>query len=262
MRSARALLLLAGALLGACGSSSNGNGACQKRGVATNTAPSAAFFPSVSWWYNWSPQPSGGGDSGVAFVPMVWGDQDLDATLPVDADFVLGFNEPNFLAQSNLTAVEAAARWPMLEAIAGGRPIVSPAMNFCGPAADCNGTNPYQYLKDFFAACPACRVDYVAVHWYSCDLPSLRDYLEPGGNLEGFEQFGRPIWLTEFSCDGSASVAEQEAYMQLALPYLDDNPHVFRYAWFSAGPIPNAKLIAADGSPTTLGAAYLQQSCD
>lgn len=252
------------AALAACGSSPNGdgNGACAKRGIATNTAPSAAFARSVSWWYNWSPQASGADDNGVAFVPMVWGDQDLDATLPVDADFVLGFNEPNFHAQSNLTAAEAAARWPMLEAMAGSRPIVSPAMNFCGPAADCNGTNPYQYLKDFFAACPNCRVDYVAVHWYNCDLPSLRDYLEPGGNLEGFEQFGRPIWLTEFSCDGKASVSEQQAYMELALPYLESNPHVFRYAWFSAGPIPNAKLIAADGSPTALGEAYLAPRCD
>jgi hypothetical protein len=106
-------------------------------------------------------------------------------------------------------------------------------------------------------------VDYVAVHWYNCDLPSLKDYLEPGGSLEGFEQFGKPIWLTEFSCNGSASAAEQEAYMRAAIPYLEGNPHVFRYSWFSAGPIPNAKLINTDGSPTALGTVYmgLPQSC-
>jgi hypothetical protein len=190
---------------------------------------------------------------------MVWGASSLGASIPASSKFLLGFNEPNFKAQSNLTAQQAAADWPQVEAMAAktGAAIVSPAMNFCGPSADCNGTSPYQYLKDFFAACQGCKVDYVAVHWYNCDLPSLRDYLEPGGSLEGFEQFGRPIWLTEFSCNGSASVAQQETYMRAAVPYLEGNSHVFRYSWFSAGPIPNAQLVNSDGSPTALGRVYV-----
>ena len=73
-----------------------------------------------------------------------------------------------------------------------------------------------------------------------------------------------PIWLTEFSCNGDASAADQEAYMRAAVPYLEANPHVFRYSWFSADPIPNAKLVADDGSPTALGQVYLglPASCD
>ena len=36
-----------------------------------------------------------------------------------------------------------------------------------------------------------------------------------------------------------------------------------RYSWFSADPIPNAKLINSDGSPTALGQVYisLASSC-
>jgi hypothetical protein len=209
----------------------------------------------VAWWYNWSLKGSGA----LEFVPMVWGKDSVSASIPTGADYLLTFNEPNFHAQSNLTAQAAADLWPTIEqkAKAAGIPLVSPAMNFCGPAADCNGTDPYQYLKDFFAACASCEVDYVAVHWYNCDLPSLKDYLEPGGNLEGFEQFGKPIWLTEFSCNGDASAADQEAYMRAAVPYLEGNSHVFRYSWFSADPIPKAKLVADDGSPTALGQVYL-----
>jgi hypothetical protein len=206
-----------------------------------------------------------GGNTGIEFVPMMWGSGSVNTAIPAGSHFLLTFNEPNFHAQSNLTAQQAASYWPTIEAKANAAnvPIVGPGMNFCGPAANCNGTSPYQYLKDFFAACSSCEVDYVAVHWYNCDLPSLRDYLEPGGNLEGFEQFGKPIWLTEFSCNGSASVAEQEAFMRVAIPYLESNPHVFRYSWFSAGPIPNAKLMNADGSPNALGTVYasLPQSC-
>jgi hypothetical protein len=253
----------AGGAAGAGGSTSGTPTQC-KRGIAANTPPGAAFFPAIAWWYNWAVQPSGA-DVGIEFVPMIWGSASVNATLPASAKYLLTFNEPNFHSQSNLTPAQAASYWPAIEAKAAALnvPIVSPAMNFCGPAANCNGTSPYQYLKDFFAACTGCKVDYVAVHWYNCDLPSLEDYLEPGGSLEGFEQFGKPIWLTEFSCDGSASVAEQETYMRAAVPYLESNPHVFRYSWFSADPIPNAKLVNSDGSPTALGNVYtsLARSC-
>jgi hypothetical protein len=246
---------------GASGEASAATTGC-KRGIAANVAPGPAFSPGVAWWYDWSMTGAGS----VEFVPMMWGKDSVSTSVPANADYLLTFNEPNFHAQSNLTPQSAAALWPDVEtkAKAAGVPVVSPAMNFCGPASDCNGTDPYQYLKDFFTACSGCEVDYVAVHWYNCDLPSLKDYLEPGGSLEGFEQFGVPIWLTEFSCNGDASAADQEAYMRAAVPYLEANPHVFRYSWFSADPIPNAKLVADDGSPTALGQVYLglPASCD
>ena len=245
------------------GGAGGGHALC-KRGIASNTAPGAAFFPAVTWWYDWALDGTGT-DVGLQFVPMVWGSGSLGMPIPAGSAYLLGFNEPNFQAQSNLTPQQAAAAWPMVEAQAAatGAAIVSPAVNFCGPASQCNDTDPYQYLKDFFGACQGCKVDYVAAHWYNCDLPSLQDYLEPGGNLEGFEQFGKPIWLTEFSCGGSSTEADQEAYMNLAIPYLEGNPNVFRYAWFSADPIPNAQLLQGDGSPTALGQVYigLPQSC-
>ena len=206
---------------------------------------------------------------------MVWGSGTANSALPAGAKYVLGFNEPNFKAQSDLSPQQAAAAWPQIQAHAkaAGIPLVSPAVNFCGSASDSSQctvstiTDPYTYLKDFFAACAGCEVDYVAVHWYNCDLPSLKAYIEgntsTGGGLEGFVQFGKPIWLTEFSCDTSASAADQEAYMRAAIPYLEGNPHVFRYSWFSASPIPNAVLMNGDGSPNALGQVYagLAQSC-
>jgi hypothetical protein len=161
----------------------------------------------------------------------------------------------------------------MLEAKTNGIPLVSPAVNYCGSSSNSSQctdpavTDPYTYLKDFFTDCSGCEVDYVAVHWYNCDLPSLRAYLEgnldAGGGLQGFVQFKKPIWLTEFSCDGSHSVADQKAYMQVAVPYLESNPNVYRYSWFSAGPIPNAELMNSDGSLTDLGTTYvgLPESC-
>jgi hypothetical protein len=244
-----------------------------KRGIASNTAPSGAFVasassPGIAWWYNWAAQGSG---SGTDFVPMIWGAASLQATIPAGSKYLLGFNEPNFKAQSNLTVAQAVADWPQVEAAAqttgAGAAIVSPAVNFCGSTSDPSQcadpavTDPYTYLRDFFASCSACKVDYIAVHWYNCDLPSLKAYLEgnvdAGGGLQGFVQFGKPIWLTEFACDSSHSAADQKAYMEAAVPYLEANPNVFRYSWFSASPIPNAELANADGSLTDLGATYV-----
>lgn len=252
-------------------------GARCKRGIASNMAPSAAFVPTASspgivWWYNWSNQGSSG-STGIEFDPMIWGSGSLSATIPAGSKYLLGFNEPNFKAQSDLTDMQAAADWPMVEAKANGIPLVSPAVNFCGSSSNSSGctdpnvTDPYTYLKDFFSDCSGCEVDYVAVHWYNCDLPSLRAYIDgnedAGGTLQGFTQFKKPIWLTEFSCDTTHSVADQQAYMEAAVPYLESNPNVFRYSWFSASGIPNAVLMNSDGSLTALGTTYvgLAEAC-
>jgi Glycosyl hydrolase catalytic core len=245
-----------------------------KRGMATNTIPSAAFVPTASlpgltWWYDWSNQASSGSTS-IEFVPMIWGSSSLDARIPAASKFLLTFNEPNFKAQADLTSQQAAADWPSIHGQANGVPIVSPAVNFCGSASDTSQctdpsvTDPYTYLKDFLADCSGCEVDYLAVHWYNCDLPSLQAYLEgnvdAGGTLQGFVQFGKPIWLTEFSCDATHSIADQKAYMQAAIPYLESDPNIFRYSWFSASPIPNAELMNSDGSLTDLGQTYVSLS--
>jgi hypothetical protein len=189
---------------------------------------------------------------------MIWGSSTVNGAIPAGSKYLLGFNEPNFHAQSNLTPQAAAAAWPALQANArnAGALIVGPALNFCGPAASCNGTDPYVYLTDFLAACTNCQVDHIAVHWYD-DFPSLRAYIESNASLAGWEQFGKPIWLTEFSLNGNATAAQQEAFMRQAIPYLEGHPSVFRYSWFSADPIPNAKLINSDGTPTALGQVYI-----
>ncbi len=209
---------------------------------------------------------------GARVRPDDLGDRRIERSDPeATARFLLGFNEPNFANQSDMTAQQAAQNWPAVEALAKaqGIPIVAPGVNFCGSAsdpsqcADPNVTDPYTFLKDFFAACAGCEVDYIAVHWYNCDLPSLKAYIDGNDTLQGWVQFGKPIWLTEFCCDNSHSVADQQAYMQAAVPYLENNPHVFRYSWFSASPIPNALLAASDGSLTDQGQTYvsLPQAC-
>jgi hypothetical protein len=235
-----------------------------KRGVAWagNKLDNAEVNSQLTWWYKWGLSAQGVG-AGLEFVPMISGGgskvADDNKAIRPDAKYLLGYNEPNFTSQANLTPQQAAADWPTLEAVAKAHnlKLVSPAVNYCGDdktgTGPCNGTNPATYLQDFFAACSNCQVDYVAVHWYNCDGASLKSYLDL------FKQFGRPIWLTEFACayGGDTSVAGQEKYMREAIPILEARSDVFRYSWFSADPIPNARLLNADGSPTDLGKVYL-----
>lgn len=217
----------------------------------------------LSWWYNWS-SGAEGSVPGVVFEPMVRAKGDIDgkrvhAAQQAGAQNLLGFNEPNFFAQANLSAEEAAGLWPQLQAIADTEKLglVGPAVNFCGDdkskTGPCHDTNPVSYLDHFFAACAGCRVDFVAVHWYNCDVDSLKWYLGQ------FAKFGRPIWLTEFACayGGDSSPAGQEKYMREAIPVLEDDPNVFRYAWFSADPIPGAQLLDASGKLNALGRVYV-----
>ena len=198
---------------------------------------------------------------------MIWGSGSLPTTIPNGSRYLLGFNEPNLSAQgsSDLTPQQAANLWPQVEAIAksAGIPIVSPAVNLCTP--DCVGApDPYSWLLDFFDDCGNCEVDYIAVHFYGCALPTQNGWIGLEDYLSGFYQFDRPLWLTEFSCDAGQTTQSQQSYMEAAIPYLESNPHVFRYSWFSASGIPNGMLTNSDGSLNALGQTYvsLPQSCN
>ena len=237
-----------------------------KRGVAygsNSVADLQALSRGVSWWYNWAATPDSAVRNdyarlGVEYVPMLW-DERFDvngsiANIPQGVRTMLTFNEPNFFSEANLSPEQAAAEWPRVQQIASARglKIASPALNYCG--GGCFETDPFVYFDKFFAACPNCQVDYLAVHWYACTLPALKNY------INGMKKYGRPIWLTEFSCgDGDTALSNQKAYMQAAVPYLESEPGVARYAWFSGRTtaIPNVNLLAASGVLSELGQIYV-----
>ncbi|WP_210516941.1 glycosyl hydrolase [Hymenobacter terricola] len=250
-----------------------------KRGLAYgyhSAADLQALAPGLSWWYNWASVPEAGAAGvyaglGFDYVPMQWGAtlgsgtvtaSQLAANIPNGARYLLGFNEPNFLDQANLTPNQAAALWPVLETVARQRnlQLVAPAVNYCGNCVVQNGVtyySPVQYLDAFFAACPSCQVDYIAVHTYVCEERYLREKI---GELK---KYNKPIWLTEFACGdmpaAQISPAVQQKYMLDAVNYLEKEPAVFRYAWFSGrnGQIPNINLLGASGQLTALGQEYV-----
>jgi len=267
-----------GATSGSAGSSAGSSGGVKssscKRGVAYghhSVADLGALSAGVSWWYNWDFQPEQAlragayRDAGVEYAPMIWGKASDRAAAKTaiadDARVLLGFNEPNFGEQANLSATAAAALWPELEAIADakGLRLVSPAVNFCG--GNCQDTDPFHYLDAFFAACSGCRVDAIAIHLYVGCSPSGDNKAEWLINhVETYKsRFSKPLWLTEFACDSAKNAAEQQTFMEDAVAYLEGEPRVERYAWFSgrATNVAYVDLLGDSGQLTPLGKAYV-----
>jgi hypothetical protein len=245
-----------------------------KRGVAYgyhSAADMNTASQGISWWYNWAAQPDAAirttySNYNVDFAPQAWnasGIGGVSAWVSQDpaVKYILGFNEPNFTDQANMTPTQAAAAWPQLQAIASqyGLKLVSPAVNYCGNCVTENGTtytNPFKWLDDFFSACQGCRVDYIALHWYG------------GGNsitgyIEDARKYGKPIWITEFAnWDAGVTPDIQKNYMAGTTNFLERDPDVFRYSWFigrgsGATVFPYIDLYGASGVLTSLGQLYM-----
>lgn len=258
---------------GAPGGAGAPTSACpSKRGVAYAFDPAGAaadmnaMKSSVSWFYGWASGPSAAARpvyaaANLEFVPMVWGGAfnvaDVVKAIPAGSKYLLGFNEPNFGKEANLTPEKAAELWPQIEQIAAQKnlKIVSPATNYC--AGNCNRTDPFVWLDDFFKACPTCKVDYIGVHWYACTIEALQSHIEK------MKKYNKPMWLTEFACvDGGPWSSDQvKAYAVQAMTWLEQEPSVFRYSWFSGrSTISNVSLLGDSGSLTAVGSAYVNQA--
>lgn len=249
-----------------------------KRGVAYgyhSKADMQALSKGISWWYNWAYEPDEGVKNdyksiGVEYVPMVWGAKndtaDVQAKAPAGVTSLLGFNEPNFNEQANLSAKDAAALWPKVQAVADARQLtlVSPAVNFCG--GGCQETDPFKYLKDFFSSCSGCRVDAIAIHIYvGCAGENGNHAQWLINHIKNYEsQFTQPIWLTEFACNDAKNAQEQQAFLVDAVKYLESDPRIARYAWFAgrANNVPYVDLLGGDGQLTPLGQAYVDAAHD
>jgi hypothetical protein len=242
----------------------------RKKGVGVaQLAPQGAYrvqSMNPAWYYTWA---ADGIDAvqNVEFVPMVWGGtniqtqiDDVQALGPGKRPIVLGCNEPDGAAQSNMTVAEVLQWWPQISDLAART--VAPAP-----------VNPFDsWYTEFVqqAAALGLRWNYVAVHNY------------PGADAAGFlstidqvyETYGLPIWITEFAvADWTATTpgtnqysAEQVLeFMTAVLPELERRPYVARYAWFGAGPAaatsvklgPSA-LFDTAGDMTALGQFYSQ----
>lgn len=231
-----------------------------KRGVSENQfslgSQMEALNPGVCWYYNWGPAPSKGYQDqvinyeGMEFVPMCWnGNYDADkirqyvASHP-ETKYLLGFNEPNFVKQANMTPAEAASFWPGVQALAKelNLQLVAPALNY---SPDQPYQDPCKWMDEFVALVGLDAFDFTAVHSYG-GIASLKSIA-----IDFHEKYGKPVWVTEFcywpgeQSGVSVTPAAQIASMTESLEWLETTEWIFRYAWFKA----IGASTATSGSP-------------
>ena len=219
-----------------------------KRGVSENAFNLREEFdvliPGVSWFYNWGNTPNANiadvpGEETIEYIPMCWnanynadGIREYCKAHP-ETKYLLGFNEPNFKLQANMTPEVAAEKWPAVKALADelGLELVGPAVNYSpdGPEND-----PFTWYANFVKLVGTDAFDYIALHCYSGGTSGMQDMIDRFYGL-----YGKKIWLTEFSMggDGGINVGSPEAQissMVQQLEYLEKSDKVFRYSWFIA----------------------------
>ncbi|KAL7910522.1 glycosyl hydrolase catalytic core domain-containing protein [Trichoderma velutinum] len=206
----------------------------------------------VNWQYNWDSTTSQK-QSWAEYVPMLWGTAS-DHTNQWSNNawswinnggtgHLLAFNEPDLNTQSNLSPGDAVNAWRQyMEPFYGHAQLGAPAVTNGG----------YNWLSQFLQACSGCHIDFIPVHWYNPWTleKDFENWVNSICSLAG----GRPVWITEFQ--GNGTLEQQAAFLQSALPFLDNNPCVYRYAYF--GTANNGKDLLQNGGPalSCLGTQY------
>ena len=252
------------------------DGKSYKRGVSENRfqyhAQIEAVGPGVTWFYNWANTLGAyiADQEHLEFVPMVWnGNFSPDnirkyAKEHPDCKYLLGFNEPNFKSQANMTPQVAAQRWPEVKALADelGLKLVAPALNY---SPDAPYTQPTVWMDEFVKLVGSDAFDFTAIHFYG-GLGGMKDLA-----TTFHERYGKPVWVTEFCYwpgeMGDVSVDSQLNSMVETVEWLEKTEWIYRYAWFKATEESRAnfKLVESGRGEdarelTELGYVYLYMS--
>ncbi|TFK42023.1 glycosyl hydrolase catalytic core-domain-containing protein [Crucibulum laeve] len=180
----------------------------------------------ISWQYNWANLPPAYlATSNIKYIPMQWGsgliDQFADAVKAQGADTILGFNEPDFVNESNMNATDAAHLWMQFI-----QPLKEQGIRLGGPAVTASPTGR-PWLVEFFNACTNCTIDFLPLHWYGSGTEGFYSYL---WDVHG--QFpNMPIWITEYA-ETSTNDTVVLDFLNQTTTYLDTLDWIEHYAWF------------------------------
>ncbi|WNV82128.1 sigma-70 family RNA polymerase sigma factor [Umezawaea sp. Da 62-37] len=236
-----------------------------KKGVSTwnfDGVTKALGDVRAGWYYNWASTPEGiAAPPNVEFVPMIWGEKSMDQAnldrAKANGKVLLGFNEPDFPEQANMTPERALDLWPQLQAT---------GLRLGAPSVGHSGDKEGAWLDRFMtgAAQRGLRVDFIPIHWYGSDFGAaavgqLKNYVEAV-----HARYGKPVWLTEYSLIDFAggtprypNQTELAAFARGSASMLEGLPYVERYAWFALpAEKPGTGLYAPGGTPNQAGEAY------
>lgn len=246
-----------------------------------------------SWYYNWGYASTANVNNSIPFVPMIWGESNVAkiSTLPTPSQggsrYLLGFNEPDGVTQSNLTVSRALALWSQLaatpfllgspatasnptksgswlEQFMSGKPIISKTSDTISSSSRGSSRDSKSRGSSSSSSPPPPRVDFICLHWYAPpNVTSFLNFIDDTWN-----KFHKPIWVTEFAVADwnhkfpphGYSVNATMTFMKDAMIGLEKRSYVQRYTWKTRSTtdpaMGNSALYNADGSLTALGVFY------
>lgn len=228
-----------------------------KKGACTQVDANPALL-NVPWFYDWGVNDNSA--VGREYALMAWDENWLDTETKIDQYIakpnitsLLTFNEPDKVGQANITWYNGASLHKRL---------LRTGYRMGSPSTTEGGYN--DWLLQFMdrAKRDTIRVDYIGVHWYDWGnwlstnnanpdvngvFTRFKNYINAAYNLHK-----KPIWITEFNCNVNRPASVHQAFMALALPWLDANPQVERYSYFFEDHAPES----IGGVLTPLGQAY------
>lgn len=237
-----------------------------KKGVALGSDMSQTVElkkMNIAWYYNWNAEPfNDHRDDQVEHVPMIWGRNQDDPNGTVDenlykyikeqcdlvsedANYVLGYNEPDLTAQANMTVPQAQEGWKYIEKL--GKRTISPAIS------NPNGTYS-AWLTPFIKGGTVWSNGVeITVEGVSCDCVAIHTYISTrnvdmvvNAVKSVYELYNKPVWITEVGLFGSKAYGDKFDYsyekegenektgqfIKGVSEQLDQLEYVERYAWF------------------------------
>ena len=203
------------------------------------------------WVYKWNNNQSTTLD--WEYAPMSWtftGANDAaDIALYVgkyNSTHVLGFNEPDSCDGQSGQYPSGPTQYKLCNpdvAVAYYKNLMKTGMRLVSPACREEGALNNQWLEQFITKAKAqdIRVDAIAVHWYDWGSNPVGTPSATAAQIFArfqsyinsvYSNHQLPIWITEFNANPARSLATNAAFIALALPWLESQSFVERYAWF------------------------------
>ena len=247
-------------------------GICVDSGMARHIAPAEL---NISWYYNWgmSKFKSLTEDSKrgiefakefgeIEFVPMVWSSNSysdtnskVNAAVSMGAKYILGYNEPDYKNQANMSVNQAVSYWQafMNKNIRAGSPATA-----IWPTGSSDWFIPFMNQIN---ATSNLDVDFITIHCYPNNFQGkeMAEWFLKNVVDECFNKYRKPIWITELSTAGTAITREGTAeFVKYVLPGLDKRAYVERYSLFSFDAINNHAGLwyHSTGALTNAGEIY------
>jgi Glycosyl hydrolase catalytic core len=228
-----------------------------KKGACTQVDLNPALL-NIPWFYDWGVNDNSA--PGREYTLMAWDENWVDTEAKIDGYIakpgitsMLTFNEPDGIGQGNVTWYNGASLYKKL---------LRTGYRMGSPSTTEGEYNDWLLMFMNRAKRDTLRVDYVGIHWYDWGNWLSTNNANPDVNgvftrfknyvTNAYNLHKKPIWITEFNCNVNRPTAVHQAFMALALPWLETNPQVERYSYFFEDQSPEA----VGGVLTTLGQSY------